>query len=44
MTKCNFTKVASNFIEITLWHECSPVNSQHIFRTTSIRAPMECCF
>ena len=23
----------SNFIEITLWHECSPVNLLHIFRT-----------
>ena len=23
-----------NFIEITLWHGCSPVNLMHIFRTT----------
>ena len=26
-------KWSSNFIEITLWHECSPVNLLHIFRT-----------
>ena len=26
-------KLQSNFIEITLWHECSPVNLLHIFRT-----------
>ena len=30
MPKCDF----SNFIEITLWHGCSPVNLQHIFRTS----------
>ena len=23
----------SNFVEITLWHDCSPVNWRHIFRT-----------
>ena len=35
MPKRDFNKVAmqSNFIEITLWHECSPVNLLHIFRT-----------
>ena len=33
MPKCDFNKVASNFIEITLSHGCSPVNLQHIFRT-----------
>ena len=35
MAKCDFNKVAlfSNFIEITLWHECSPVNLLRIFRT-----------
>ena len=27
-------KVQSNFIEITFWHGCSPVNLLHIFRTT----------
>ena len=32
MPKCNFNKVASNFIEITLWHECSLENLLHIFR------------
>ena len=26
-------KFQSNFIEITLWHGCSPVNLMHIFRT-----------
>ena len=25
--------VLCNFIEITLWHECSPVNLLHIFTT-----------
>ena len=33
MLKCHFNKAASNFIEITLRHGCSPVNLQHIFRT-----------
>ena len=36
MPKCDYNKVAklqSNFIEITLRHECSSVNLQHIFRT-----------
>ena len=26
-------KLQSNFIEITFWHECYPVNLLHIFRT-----------
>ena len=26
-------KLQSNFIEITLWHGCSPINLLHIFRT-----------
>ena len=26
-------KLLSNFIEIPLWHRCSPVNLPHIFRT-----------
>ena len=30
MTMCEFIKVA---FEIALWHECSPVNLWHIFRT-----------
>ena len=34
MLKCDFNKVASNFIEITLWHGCSTVNLLHIFRTS----------
>ena len=36
MPKCNFKvqlRLLCNFIEITLWHEYSPVNLQHIFRT-----------
>ena len=35
MPKCDFDKVAlqSSFVEITLWHGCSPVNLVHIFRT-----------
>ena len=30
MPKCD---LQSNFIEVTLRHECSPVNLLHIFRT-----------
>ena len=38
-----------NFIEITLQHGCSPVNSLHIFRklflrTLFLRTPLEGCF
>ena len=33
MPKCDFNKVASNFIETTLWHGYSAVNLLHIFRT-----------
>ena len=33
MPKCDFNKIACNFIEITLTHGCSPVNLVHIFRT-----------
>ena len=33
MLKCDFNKVACNFIEITLRHGFSPVNLLHIFRT-----------
>ena len=31
----------SNFIEITLWHGCSTVNLLHIFRTPSLRTPLD---
>ena len=31
------TKFLCNFIEITLRHGCSPVNLQHIFRTTFLK-------
>ena len=30
-------KLQSNFIEITLWHGYSPVNSLHIFRTPFLK-------
>ena len=33
MPKCDFNKVASNFIEIALLHGCSTVNLLLIFRT-----------
>ena len=33
MPKCDFIKVASSFIEITLWRKCSTVNLLHILRT-----------
>ena len=33
MSKCDFNKVATNFIETTLRHGRSPVNLPHIFRT-----------
>ena len=33
MPKYNFLiKLQGNFIEIALWHGCSPVNLLHIFR------------
>ena len=28
-----YKQIYCNFIEITLWHGCSPVNLRHIFRT-----------
>ena len=37
-------KLQSNFIEITLWHGCSPVNLLHIFRTPFSRTPLDGCF
>ena len=33
MPKCDFNKVAGNFIEIALQHGYSAVNLLHIFRT-----------
>ena len=32
MSKCDFNKVASNFIKIALWHGCSPINLLHTLR------------
>ena len=37
MPKCDFNKVAFNFVEITLRHGCSPVNLLHIFRTPFLK-------
>ena len=37
MPRCDFKKVARNFIEIALRHDCSPVNLLHIFRTTFLK-------
>ena len=33
MPKCDFNKVACNFVEITLRHGCTTLNLLHIFRT-----------
>ena len=41
MPKCDFNKVTCNFIEVTLRHECSPVNLLHIFRTLFSRNTSE---
>ena len=30
-------KLQNNFIEITFWHVCSPVNLLHIFRTPFLK-------
>ena len=35
MPKCDFK---SNFIEIALWHGCSPVNLLHICRTHFLKS------
>ena len=37
-------KLQSNFIEIALWHECSPVNLLPIFRTPFPRKTSGGCF
>ena len=37
MPKCDFNKVACNFMKIALWHGCSPVNLLYIFRTTFLK-------
>ena len=44
MPKCDFIKLLCNFIEITLWHGCSPVNLLHISRTPFMKLLMEGCF
>ena len=33
-SRCRSVKLQSKFIEIRFWHGCSPVNLQHIFRTS----------
>ena len=37
-------KLLCNFIEIAIWHGCSPVNLLHIFRTTFPKNTSESCF
>ena len=37
-------EVQSNFIEITLWNGCFPVNLLHIFRAPFLRTPFDDCF
>ena len=37
-------KLQSNFIEVALWHKCSPVNLLHIFRNLFLRTPLNDCF
>ena len=34
-------KLLWNFIEIALWHGCSPVNMLHIFRTHFPKTPLD---
>ena len=38
------SKLLCNFIEITLWHGCSPVNLLHILTHLFLRIPREGCF
>ena len=33
MPKCDSIKLLYNFMEITLWDRCSPVNLPHMFKT-----------
>ena len=44
MPNCNFNKVPFSFIEIILWHECSPVNLLHIFKQLFLTTPLKDCF
>ena len=38
MPKCNFNNVAKQlYIEIILWHRCSPVKMLHIFRVPFLK-------
>ena len=37
-------KLLCSFIEVILWHTCSPVNLQHIFRILSRKNTSEGCF
>ena len=37
MLNCDFNKIAGNFIKISFWHGCFPVNLLHIFRTPFIK-------
>ena len=42
MPKCDFNKVAKDFIEIALRHGCSPVNLLHIVKTPFLNNNYEC--
>ena len=41
MPKCDSIKLLCNFIEITLRHECSPLNLLYIIRTPSSKNTSE---
>ena len=42
MPKCDLNDaLQSNFIEIILWHGCSPVNVLHVFRTPFLKNTSE---
>ena len=42
MPKCDFNKVAKDFIKIALRHGCSPVNLLHIVKTPFLNNNHEC--
>ena len=42
--KCDFNKLHSNLIEITLHQGCSPVNLLRILEHSFIATPLENCF
>ena len=38
------TKLQSNFINVTLWQKCSPVNLLHISKHFFLRTPLAGCY